>query len=386
MTNKTADEQYMQQCFALALKAEGRTAPNPIVGALVVQSDGTVVGTGFHPKHGQPHAEVFAIDEAGEKARGATIYVSLEPCCHHGKTPPCTDKVIASGIKKVVAAMTDPNPKVGGKGFEKLRAAGIEVVTGILAPEAQWINRAFVKTIATGLPWITLKIAATLDGKIADRNGTSKWITGPEARRYVHELRNRLDCVLIGTETARTDDPELNVRELDQFRHPKRAVLDTNLSLKPDSRIFDGSTGGDTIIYCSKQALDKGHNLPSHVSVVAVPKTEANHVLRKIEGNVGSNSTVYLDLAEVLKDLRTRKVSSVLCEGGGVLAGSLIENDLVDEIIWIVAPAILGDNQARPGVAVRHEVKLAELKRYQLIESKSLGEDAVIHLKRKIVL
>jgi len=369
MNEKTVDERFMRQCFALALKAEGRTAPNPVVGAVVVQN-GKVVGTGFHPKSGQPHAEVFAIDEAGAKAEGATIYVSLEPCCHHGKTPPCTDKVIASGIKRVVAAMTDPNPKVAGQGFEKLLAAGIEVVPHVLEAEAKWHNRAFVKTITTGMPWVTLKIATTLDGKIADRNGTSKWITGPEARRFVHKLRNKLDCVLVGAKTARTDDPELNVRELDEFRHPKRAVVDTNLTIEPDSRLCQSGTGGDTIVYCSETALAGRDKLPASVQTVAVPVST--------NGNAGR-----LDLKHVLRDLKTKGVSSVLCEGGGVLAGSLIDEDLVDEIIWIVAPAVLGDPEAIPGVSISHPIELKNLKRFNQISSNRIGDDTMIRLTRE---
>lgn len=371
----TSDERFIRQCFELALKAEGRTAPNPIVGAVVVAPDGTVIGTGYHPKHGQPHAEVFAIDEAGERAKGATIYVSLEPCCHHGKTPPCTDKIIASGIKKVVAAMTDPNPKVGGNGFEKLRAAGIEVVTGVLPDEANWLNRAFVKTIKTGLPWVVLKLATTLDGKIADRTGTSKWITGPEARKFVHGLRNKLDCVLIGANTARLDNPELNVRELDEFRHPKRAVIDPTLSIDPNSRMFDPSTGGDTIVYCSEEARSRS-TLPPSVAISTVGVQPAVGV------HPGRTQPTHLDLLSVLEDLRTRGVSSVLCEGGGRLAGSLIEANLVDEIFWIVAPAILGDREAIPGVNIDKQISLADMKRFRLKESKVLGSDTLIHLLR----
>lgn len=380
----TSDEQFIRQCFELALKAEGRTAPNPIVGAVVVAPDGTVLGTGYHPKHGQSHAEVFALDQAGERAKGATIYVSLEPCCHHGKTPPCTDKIIASGIKKVVAAMTDPNPKVGGNGFEKLRAAGIEVVTDVLAEEANWLNRAFVKTIKTGLPWVVLKLATTLDGKIADRTGTSKWITGPEARKFVHGLRNKLDCVLIGANTARLDDPELNVRELDEFRHPKRAVIDPTLSIDPKSRMFDPSTGGDTIVYCSEEARS-GSTLPPSVTISTVGVQLARGV--HPAGNVQPDSTypTHLDLLSVLKDLKSRAVSSVLCEGGGRLAGSLIDADLVDEIFWIVAPAILGDCEAIPGVNIDKQIALADMKRFHLNESKVLGSDTLIHLLKSSI-
>ncbi len=361
MTPTDEDKRFIQQCFELALEAEGRTAPNPIVGAVVVSKDGEVVGKGFHPKAGQPHAEVFALDEAGERARGGTIYVSLEPCCHHGKTPPCTDRVIASGVKKVVAAMTDPNPKVAGVGFEKLRAAGIEVVEPVLEDEARWHNRAFIKTITTGMPWVTLKMASTLDGKIADRTGTSKWITGPEARKFVHELRNKMDCVLIGAATARLDNPELNVRDIYRSRNPKRAVIDPNLTIDPNSRLCDASTGGDTIIYCSEQAQQI--NYPSSVQVVRVPRDADK-----------------LDLHHILKDLKTKQVSSVLCEGGGNLAGALLENDLVDELIFILAPAILGDQNGIPSIACGKEIQLKDMKRFRHLKSTVLGEDTVIHM------
>ncbi|MDZ4834630.1 MAG: bifunctional diaminohydroxyphosphoribosylaminopyrimidine deaminase/5-amino-6-(5-phosphoribosylamino)uracil reductase RibD [Candidatus Melainabacteria bacterium] len=362
MTPTNDDRRFIQQCFDLALEAEGRTSPNPIVGAVVVSKDGEVVGKGFHPKAGEPHAEVFALDEAGEKARGGTIYVSLEPCCHHGKTPPCTDQVIASGVKKVVAAMTDPNPKVAGVGFEKLRAAGIEVVEPVLEEKARWHNRAFIKVITTGMPWVTLKLASTLDGKIADRTGTSKWITGPEARKYVHELRNRMDCVLIGAATARLDNPELNVRDIYRSRNPKRAVIDPNLTIDPASRLCDASTGGDTIIYCSEQAQQIRY--PSTVQVVRVPKL-----------------TEKLDLQHILKDLKSRQVSSVLCEGGGNLAGALLAENLVDELIFIIAPAILGDEKGTPSIASGKEIRLNDMKRFSHLSSTVLGEDTVIHMK-----
>lgn len=372
MTSENAHEKYIRQCFELALTAEGRTSPNPIVGAVVVSDDGTILGTGYHPKQGEPHAEVFALDEAGEKARGATIYVSLEPCSHQGRTPPCTDRVIASGVKRVVAAMTDPNPKVAGSGFEKLRTAGIEVVTPVLEEEARWTNRAFLKAISTGTPWVVLKIATTLDGKIADRTGTSKWITGPEARQHVHELRNRLDCVLIGATTARLDNPELNVRELgSSARHPKRAVLDPNLTVDTGSRLFDPNTGGDTIVYCGEECTIK-KDYPSGVHIALVPGKPLD------TGDKGMR----LNLGHVLKDLKERGVSSVLCEGGGTLAGSLLEEDLVDEIHWFVAPAILGDTDAIASVSIKRPVPLSTMKRFRHLKSTTLGGDTLIHLIR----
>ncbi|MBZ0186200.1 MAG: bifunctional diaminohydroxyphosphoribosylaminopyrimidine deaminase/5-amino-6-(5-phosphoribosylamino)uracil reductase RibD, partial [Candidatus Obscuribacterales bacterium] len=193
---READAIIMQQCLALARSVEGRTAPNPMVAAIVLDENAEVVGRGCHERTGMPHAERNALLQAGDRARGGTIYVSLEPCCHQGKTPPCTDALIESGVKKVVAAMEDPNPKVSGKGFSILKDNGIEVVENVLSEEAAWLNRGFISGITRGRPWLLLKMAMTLDGRIADRNGQSRWITGPEARAYVHDLRNRFDAVL----------------------------------------------------------------------------------------------------------------------------------------------------------------------------------------------
>ncbi len=385
------DEKYMRLCFDLARQAEGRTAPNPMVGAVVVGEDGEIVGRGFHPQAGKPHAEVFALDQAGERARGATLYVSLEPCCHHGKTPPCTDKVIASGVRKVVAAMRDPNPKVAGGGFARLQECGIEIVYDVLADQAGWLNRAFIKCITRGMPWVCLKIAATLDGKIADRNGKSQWITGDLSRQYVHHLRNRFDCVLIGAGTARADDPKLNVRldalsngspdapnpdallrSPEPIRHPRRAVIDGKLSLAANSHLCDATTGGETIVYCSEEAFRaEGHKYPAGVVLVPLNGGDLRHEMQKV------------DLSAVLKDLKSRSVMSILCEGGSRLAGELIAKDLVDEIIWMVAPAILGDCQGLSAVDSGMILSMSDASRFIPIDCKRLGDDTVMHLKAR---
>ncbi len=367
------DEVYMHDCFNLALQAEGRTAPNPIVGALVVRDDGHIVGTGYHPAAGKPHAEVYALDAARDLARGATLYVSLEPCCHYGKTPPCTDKIIKSGIRKVVAAVEDPNPKVSGRGFEQLRAAGIELVYPLLREQARWLNRSFIKAISTGMPWVVLKIASTLDGKIADRYGKSRWITGEEAREYVHELRNRLDCVLVGAATVRVDDPELNVRDIVHFRHPKRAVVDTNLTIKPNARMCNPENGGNTIIYCSEESFKKQGGYPEKVEIVPTPTID----------NGSQSGPARADLQFVLRDLKKHNVNSILCEGGGSLAGSLLQHDLVDEIVWILAPAILGDPEAVPSSIINRAIPLNGMKRFHHFESVVLGQDTLIRLTRE---
>lgn len=360
------DVAFMQRCLELAATAEGRTSPNPMVGAVILDESGTVVGEGFHSKAGEPHAEVIAFAQAGERARGGTLYVNLEPCSHFGRTPPCADAVIASGIKRVVAAMVDPNPKVAGSGFQKLKDQGIQVLIGILEREATWLNRGFLKVKTEGRPWVCLKIAATLDGRIADRFSKSQWITGPEARRFVHELRNKFDCVLVGAGTARADDPTLNVREIENSRDPKRAVVDTNLSVTPNAVVCRKGTGGDTILFCKAESVLKhGSPYPSHVSIVSVPANES-----------GSG----LDLNKVLSELANRDVSTVLCEGGSQLAGALLEANLIDELYWITAPKLLLDSQSKPAIAVNKPVSLDSINSWNLIGTEKLANDLVTHL------
>lgn len=231
------DEDFMTVCLGLARQAEGRTAPNPMVGAIVVSSEGIIVGRGAHRAAGQPHAEVVALEEAAEAARDGTLYVNLEPCTHHGRTAPCVPAIVASGVKRVVIGMPDPHHIVDGAGIKALREANLDVTVGVLEQECHFLNRAFIKRVVKKLPWVVLKLATTLDGRIADRNGKSRWVTGTEARQFVHELRNRLDCVLVGRGTVQADDPSLTVREVSRSRDPARAVLDTNLSISPSSRI-----------------------------------------------------------------------------------------------------------------------------------------------------
>lgn len=365
------DVQLMQRCLELAARAEGRTSPNPMVGAVIVDESGTVVGEGFHEKAGEAHAEVVAFAEAGERAKGGTLYVNLEPCSHFGRTPPCADAVIASGVKRVVAAMIDPNPKVAGSGFQKLKDHGIELVIGVLEREATWLNRGFLKVKTEGRPWVCLKIAATLDGRIADRFSKSQWITGPEARRFVHELRNRFDCVLIGARTARIDNPTLNVREIQNCRDPKRAVVDTNLSVGPDASLCKEGTGGDTILFCTEEAgAERGTLYPSHVSLVPVT----------LSPSTSSATGSRLDLNRILIELASRDVSTVLCEGGSQLAGSLLEANLVDELYWITAPKLLLDVASKPAIGVDRAVSLDSIHDWKLISTEKLANDLVAHL------
>lgn len=353
------DTVHMRSCLELARKALGRTSPNPMVGSVITDAQGKVVGSGFHAKAGTPHAEVHAIEEAGEAARGGTLYVNLEPCCHHGRTPPCADAVIASGVKRVVIGMRDPNPKVAGGGIKRLNEAGIETKVGVLEEESQLLNKAFVKRINTGLPWVCLKLAATLDGKIADRNGQSKWITGAEARAYVHQLRNEHDAVMVGGQTAIKDDPQLNVRDMENSRDPIRVIVDSKLAINPAMKVCDSTTGGQTIVFCDA-AETNGKTLPG-VEVVGVKTKGAG-----------------LDLKAVLQELAARDVQSVLCEGGGRLAGSLLDAGLVDEVQWLIAPKIISDTKSIPVTATVNQVLLDSAISLEPVNVSMLGKDILV--------
>ncbi|HHX76877.1 MAG TPA: bifunctional diaminohydroxyphosphoribosylaminopyrimidine deaminase/5-amino-6-(5-phosphoribosylamino)uracil reductase RibD, partial [Firmicutes bacterium] len=241
------EEKFMCQAIKLALRGRGRTSPNPVVGAVIVNDAGEIVGQGYHQEAGGPHAEINALNQAGDKARGATLYVNLEPCCHFGRTPPCTEAIIARGIKKVVAAHADPNPRISGQGFLRLKQAGLEVEAGLLEAKARAINEVFIKYIITGLPFVSLKTAVTLDGKTAVKTGESRWITGVKARKYVHWLRDGVDALLTGIGTVKQDDPLLTTRLKRGGKNPVRVVVDSNGSIDPEARLLKAA-GAPTII------------------------------------------------------------------------------------------------------------------------------------------
>lgn len=361
------DAKYMERCLLLAMQADGRTAPNPIVGSLVVDKKGEVVAEGYHTRAGQPHAEVMALHAAGSRAYGSTLYVNLEPCCHHGRTGPCVDQIIHSGVARVVVGIEDPNPKVRGGGIRALRARGIQVDVGILQEECAWANRAFISSISRGRPWVCLKMASTLDGKIADRNGMSKWISGPDARQHVQELRNLYNCVLIGAETARRDDPELTVRSVEGGRNPHRAVIDPMITVPRNARIF--TAHGDnsrTFLFCGKRTdiFPKIKELPDSVAVLRVSEL--------------ANEPGKLDLAEVLKSLVAQEVNSVLCEGGGTLAAALLSAGLVDEVHWIMAPKLLNDSEAIPSLRLSNDISLPSALKLERMRVSQLGDDVLI--------
>lgn len=324
----------MGRALALAERGLYTTTPNPRVGCVIVK-DGKTVGEGWHEKAGGPHAEAAALAQAGMAARGATTYVSLEPCNHHGRTPPCSDTLIAAGVARVVAAMRDPNPEAGGGG-EKLAAAGIRFEHGLLEDEARELNIGFVSRVTRKRPWLRMKIAASIDGRTALANGQSQWITGPAARRDGHAWRARACAVLTGIGTVREDNPRLNVREMATPRQPLRVVIDSRLETPPEARILEG---GGVLIFC---AVDD-------------PGRRAALQRKGAEIAVLANSGGKVDLPEMLKELARRGINEVHAEGGVKLNGSLVREDCVDELLVYLAPSLLGDS-------ARGMVSLAEMK------------------------
>ncbi|MBU4488596.1 MAG: bifunctional diaminohydroxyphosphoribosylaminopyrimidine deaminase/5-amino-6-(5-phosphoribosylamino)uracil reductase RibD [Candidatus Omnitrophica bacterium] len=326
------DRKYMAIALSLAEKGIGMTAPNPVVGAVLVKN-GRIVAADYHRKAGAPHAEALAIKRAGKDARGATLYCTLEACAHYGKTPPCADLVIKSGIKRAVFAMKDPNPLNNGKGLTCLKKAGIKTECGILEDEARSLNRPFIKFMKKRLPYVTLKIAQSLDGKIADKDGCSKWISSEESRHLVHKLRALNDAVMVGVNTLMKDDPLLNNRHCPAFKkQPLRIILDTDLRTPKASRILKNSKGdGAILIACGKGvSLKKKRSLEKKgAEVVLLPRENGR-----------------VKLISLLRYLYARGIMSLLCEGGSELCASLVKNRLADEAYFFISPKIIGGKSA----------------------------------------
>jgi diaminohydroxyphosphoribosylaminopyrimidine deaminase / 5-amino-6-(5-phosphoribosylamino)uracil reductase len=332
-----ADPGFMGQALGLAARGLYTTTPNPRVGCVIVR-DGMVVGTGWHEKAGLPHAEVLALKEAGERARGATLYVNLEPCSHHGRTPPCADAIVAAGVKRVVAAMQDPNPKVAGAGFAILRKAGIAVEQGTMEDEAREINIGFISRVTRGRPWVRMKIAASLDGRTALANGKSQWITGEAARQDGHRWRARACAILTGFGTVRDDDPRLSVRGVDTPRQPLRIVVDSKLETAPSARVIDG---GNALVVGAVN--DAGR-------IAALKKTGADVAI--IPNDRGK-----VDLFKLMEELARRELNEIHVEAGEKLNGSLLQAGVVDEVLVYLAPGVIGD----AGRGMFHLPELREL-------------------------
>ncbi len=328
------DRRMMSRALDLAAKGVGQVSPGPLVGCVIVSSSGEVVGEGFYIFEAIKHAETIALDQAGEKARGATAYVSLEPHAHHGRTSPCTDALIAAGIKRVVAPIEDLNPKVSGKGFAHLRAAGIQVDTGLMREEAAQVNEAYLHYMSTGLPFVHLKLAVTLDGKIATRTGDARWITGPEARARAHELRHDYDAILVGAGTVASDNPLLTDRSgLPRRRPLVRVVLANKSRLSPDSHLARTTSEAPVIVI----------------------------------GNP--------DLRAVLKELAARSLQSVLVEGGATVAGEFLEAGLVNKATFFIAPKIIGGAAAPSAIGGTGVEKMSDALELETISVIRCGKD-----------
>lgn len=353
----------MKIALELAEKGRGFTSPNPMVGAVVVR-DGNIVGKGFHEAAGKPHAEVNAIDDAGEKARGATIYVTLEPCNHTGRTPPCTQKIISAGLRKVVSAMKDPNPDVRGGGTALLRKRGIEVVEGVCEPEAMALNEAFVKFIREKRPFVLLKCAATLDGRIAARTGDARWVTGPASREYVHRLRHAMDAILVGVGTVKMDDPSLTTRLPDgKGRDPVRIILDTRLSTPEDAKVLRLDSEAETIIVTG-DAIDgdkKARMEEAGARVIRSPVKDGG-----------------IDPEPLMKKLGEIGVTSLLVEGGGRVIASMLKSGVPDKINFFYAPKILGGDDGVPICRGPGPDLMRDCTPVESVEVRRFGEDVMI--------
>ena len=349
-----ADREHMAEALRLAEKGLLTTTPNPRVGCVIVR-DGGAVGAGWHEKAGGPHAEILALRAAGTRARGATAYVSLEPCSHHGRTPPCVDALIEAGVARVVAAMQDPNSKVAGSGFARLRAAGIQVESGLMQDEAQALNIGFVARMSRGRPWLRMKLAASLDGRTALASGQSQWITGPEARRDGHAWRARACAVLTGIGTVRDDDPQLNVREVETPRQPLKVVVDSRLQLPLSAKLLQSGRVLVAAAVEDKAAIaalqDKG------AEVVVLP-----------------NARGKVELTALMRELARRELNEVHVEAGCKLNGSLLVAGLVDELLIYLAPSILGDS-ACGMFSLPELTDLAQKRLVQFGDVKAIGSD-----------
>ncbi|MGQ9646599.1 MAG: bifunctional diaminohydroxyphosphoribosylaminopyrimidine deaminase/5-amino-6-(5-phosphoribosylamino)uracil reductase RibD [Thermodesulfobacteriota bacterium] len=356
----TDDERWMRRALRLAERGRGRTAPNPMVGAVLVKK-GKVVGEGYHARAGEPHAEIVAIERAGEKAKGATLYLNLEPCTHYGRTPPCAPAVIASGVRKVIIGMEDPNPLVKGSGVARLKQAGLEVRMGVLERECVRLNEAFCKFIVKHEPFVMVKVAATLDGKLATRNGDSKWITSEISRRFVHRLRDQVDGVMVGIGTVLKDDPMLTAR-IKGGKDPYRIVLDSRLRIPESAKVID---------LCPSRAIVATTEMASQDKIDQLEKKGVRVLI--CDSKLGK-----VDLKSLLQKLGEMGMTSLLVEGGGQVNGAFLDQGLIDKIFLFLSPKLIADPLA-PGIfggvgvsSLKEAIPLKDLK------VRRIGEDILV--------
>ena len=354
-------EHYMRMAIRLAKKAEGQTSPNPIVGAVVVKG-GKIVGKGYHKKAGMPHAEIEALRQAGSRAKGATLYVTLEPCDHFGRTPPCTDAIVRSGIKEVVIAMRDPNPANNGRGTKKLRHHGIRTTVGIVEEQAREMNRPYIKWITTRMPYVTVKVAQSLDGKIAARTGDSRWISSGESRRYVHGLRGKSDAVMVGLNTVLKDDPLLTNRS-GAGKRPVRVVVDSALKTPLNAKLVKTSRHVPLIIATTPRSSEKK-------KAALTDKGAEVITVRSKNGRV--------DLRAVLRLLGQRGFTHIMAEGGGELVAGLTESRLADRFLFFIAPKLVGGRAAPTSVEGAGISKIEDALVMSSVTIKRFGSDILV--------
>ncbi len=355
---------YMEEALSLARLALGQVSPNPAVGAVVVKNG--VVGRGYTQEPGSGHAEVVALNQAGAEARGGVLYVTLEPCCHQGRTPPCTQAIVNAGITEVHMAMLDPNPSVVGRGREELEKAGIKTYTGEHEVEAREINESYIKYITTGLPFVTAKFAVSLDGKIATRSGDSKWISSEESRKYVHNMRYAADAIMAGVNTVLADDPHLTIRCSGgkggtARKQPLRIIVDGKGRTPLTAQVFNEP--GKTLLALGKPTTSREASAFAQTGAELLELPSAEELV---------------DLEKLLKVLGKREVTSILVEGGGILLGSLFDRGLVDKVIAFIAPIIIGGSEAKPAVGGKGADKIADSLKLERVGVERVGEDLMV--------
>jgi diaminohydroxyphosphoribosylaminopyrimidine deaminase/5-amino-6-(5-phosphoribosylamino)uracil reductase len=358
------DHAYMKEALALAAKGKGRTSPNPMVGAVVVNKDGEVVGRGYHQKAGTPHAEIHALNEAGMDAHGSTLYVTLEPCSHRGRTLPCADFIIRSRVARVVVAMQDPNPLVDGQGIGRLRHAGIQVDVGILDKEARELNTFFIKYISKKIPFVILKAAVTLDGRIATQTGDSRWITGEAARERGHEIRDSVDAILVGVNTILTDDPSLTSRLPGRSgKDPMRIVLDTHLRTPLDAKVITNDSSAPTYIFTG-----------AHVAPERVKAYQEENVTVM----VAKEGVSRILFQQVLEDLGRMEITSLLIEGGAEIHASALREGVVDRAVFFIAPKIMGGGGSKEAIGNLGVQRMQEVVQLRSLRFEKIGEDLMV--------
>ncbi len=374
MNSTNRDRYFIKRALNLAAKAKGMTSPNPMVGAIIVKN-GKIIAEDYHKKAGEPHAEALAILKAKDKAKDSTLYVTLEPCCHFDKrTPPCTKAIIEARIKKVLVAMRDPNPKVSGKGIMELRNNGIDVIEGIYESEAKKLNEVYIKHITTGMPFVILKAAITMDGKIATPDGQSKWITGEKSRKIVHEMRNSVDAILTAVGTVKVDNPEFTVRlssitKKGELRNPKRIIIDPDLSTPLEYKIFN--IPPETIVVTRSQESNV-MNEESRVKIQKI-KTLINKGIKIIQYD-GER----VNLNWLMKKLSEIGITSVMIEGGSSLNAYALADGIVDKLVLFIAPKIIGGKDSIPVVGGNFYRRLEEAYRLRDVSVRKIGEDLML--------